>query len=89
MSNEGNVRRPKVDPADAQDTNEKFLPGQIPVKDADSAATHLARATEQQPDPAAAAKAVNPEYLAGVEGDDPGPDDPTITPAEDRSTGER
>jgi hypothetical protein len=89
MSDKGEVRRPKVDPADGQDVNETFLPGQIPVKDADSAQTHRARVTEQQPDPAAAAQAVNPEFLSGVEGDSPGPDDPTITPAEDRTTGER
>jgi hypothetical protein len=83
------VRRPKVDPADAQDANETFLPGQIPVKDADSVEGQLARATEQQPDPAAAAKAVNPEFLSGVERDGPGGEDEGITPVEDRSTGER
>ncbi len=56
-----NVRREKPDPADAIDTTETFLPGQIPVKEADSAECDEARRTEQQPNPAEAAQAVNPE----------------------------
>lgn len=67
MNKEGNVRRPMVDAADAKNENETFLPGQIPVEDANSAETDRARKTEQQPDPAAAARAVNPEFLADVE----------------------
>ena len=66
MSKEPTIRREKVDPADAVDTTETFLPGQIPVKDAESAQMNEARATEQQPDPAEAAKAVNPIDLADV-----------------------
>jgi hypothetical protein len=88
MSDEGNVRRPKVDPADAQDATETFLPGQIPVDEV-NAESQLARVTEQQPDPAAAAKVVNPEFLSDVERDSPGGEDEGITPVEDRSTGER
>ena len=76
MSKEGNIRREKVDPADAVDTYETFLPGQIPVRDADSAEKEEERAEEQQPDPSEAAKAVNPEDLANV------------NPAKDRNTGD-
>jgi hypothetical protein len=73
MSNDPNVRRPKTDPADAQDSKETFLPGQIPVKEAESQEAETARRNEQQPDPVSAEKAVNPE----------------TTPAEDRKPGER
>lgn len=67
MSNNPTIRREKVDPADAVDTSETFLPGQIPVADADSAEKREERATEQQPNPAEAAKAVNPVDLADID----------------------
>jgi hypothetical protein len=88
MSEQPEVRRPKVDAADAVDTSETFLPGQIPVKDADSAAANLARATEQQPDPAEAAQAVNPEFLSGMDRETGGAANPEAAPAEDQKTGE-
>jgi hypothetical protein len=61
------ARQEKIDPADAQDSSETFLPGQIPVGDADSAQADEARRTEQQPDPAEAAAAVNPELIPAEE----------------------
>jgi hypothetical protein len=60
------VSADKIDPADALDASETFLPGQIPVRDADSAEKREERATEQQPDPAEAAAAVNPKDLTDV-----------------------
>ncbi len=57
------ARKEKIDPADAQDSTETFLPGQMPVNEADSAQADEARRTEQQPDPAEAAAAVNPELI--------------------------
>jgi hypothetical protein len=83
------VRRPKVDPADGRSTQETYLPGQIPVKEAESEEADEARRTEQQPNPADADKAVNPEDLSGVERGAPGEGNPDVTPVEDRQTGER
>jgi hypothetical protein len=57
------ARREKIDPADGTDINETFLPGQIPVAEADSPEADEARKTEQQPNPAEAAAAVNPEFI--------------------------
>ncbi len=57
------ARQEKTDPADGLDTQETFLPGQIPVTQADSAEFDRARRTEQQPNPAEAAAAVNPELM--------------------------
>ncbi len=61
------TRNDKVDPADAEDSGETFLAGQIPVEDVDSPGALKERATEQQPNPAEAAKAVNPVDLADVD----------------------
>lgn len=89
MKDEPNVRRPKVDPADARDTSETFLPGQIPVADADTKQEHAARVTEQQPDPVAASQAVNPELMSeDVKRGAAGSKNPAVTPAEDQKTGE-
>lgn len=71
MSREDSVRRIKSDPADGRDTSETYLPGQIPVNQT-TPADDFARATEQQPDAAEAAKAVNPRDLADVEPEDKG-----------------
>jgi hypothetical protein len=88
MSNQEHVRREKIDPADGLDTKETFLPGQIPVAEADSAQSDEARKTEQQPDPVAAEEAVNPVDLAGVRQDKSKIQHPELQPAEDRNTGE-
>ena len=56
------VRREKVDPADAKDSSETFLPGQIPVKDAAHRA--VIDAQESQPNPVEAERAVNDEQKA-------------------------
>ena len=61
MSADQKIRREKVDPADGLDDRETFLPGQIPVAEADNPESDVARKTEQQPNAAEAAKAVNPE----------------------------
>ena len=89
MGNEGKVRRPKVDAADAKNQSEAFLPGQRPVQDAESEEADLARRTEQQPDPVAAAIAVNPEFLSGVESERAGVQHQEIKNAVDRDKGER
>lgn len=74
-------RREKPDPADAEDTHERFLPGQIPVTEADDPESDVARKTEQQPDAAQAAKAVNPRDLEDVEQGSRS-SEPAVTPAE-------
>ena len=61
-----NVRREKADAADGTDTQEVYLPGQIPVKKAED--KKIQNAEERQPDPAQAEQAVNPE-LQGAEPD--------------------
>jgi hypothetical protein len=53
------TREDKVDPADAVDTREKTLPGQIPVKDAEQ--DEIRRRQERQPNVVDAEKAVNPD----------------------------
>ena len=79
-----NVRREKVDPADAKNTKETSLPGQIPVKEAGDM-LEPQNAEERQPDPVQAEQAVNPE-LQGSEKDER-KKDPSVQPAEDKSRG--
>jgi hypothetical protein len=62
-------RKDKVDPADAENTDENFLPGQIPVEDAQD--NEPQNPEERQPDPVQAEKAVNPKDLMDVEGRKP------------------
>lgn len=62
------VRREKVDPADARDTRETTLPGQIPVQDAEE--QEIRNRQERQPDIVEAEKAVNPD-LRDAEGRKP------------------
>jgi hypothetical protein len=50
-------RNDKVDPADAKDSSETFLPGQIPVDDV--VEREISDAEERQPNPLEAEKAVN------------------------------
>jgi hypothetical protein len=88
MGDKQNIRREKIDPADGLDTKETFLPGQIPVAEADSAQSDEARRTEQKPDPAAAEEAVNPRDLAGVRQDKSKIQHPELQLAEDRKSGE-
>lgn len=76
QSNDPTVRREKVDPADALDTTETFLPGQIPVKDADDPAKQFARDAEMQDDPVQAEKAVDKPQRTDAE------------PVEDRKKGD-
>ncbi len=78
---EKNARKEKVDAADAKDTNETYLPGQIPVDEADRLDEY--QTEERQPDPVEAEQAVNPE-LQGAERDQRKPD-PAARLAEDRS----
>jgi len=75
-----NVRGEKVDAADAKDTRETYLPGQIPVKQADE--NEVQNAEERQPDPVQAEQAVNPELQDA--GRDGGKREPAAIPAEDR-----
>ena len=89
MDNKSTVRRPKVDAADGQNSNETFLPGQIPVDEAESADANEARAEERQPDAAQAAQAVNPEFLTGIEAEGGEIEHQEIKNLEDRHKGER
>jgi hypothetical protein len=75
-----NVRREKVDAADAKDARETYLPGQIPVEEAET--QEMENPEERQPDPVQAEQAVNPE-LQGA-GRDRRKPEPAATPAEDR-----
>jgi hypothetical protein len=75
-----NVRGEKVDAADAKDSRETYLPGQIPVEEAE--ANDVQNPEERQPDPVQAEQAVNPE-LQGAERTRRKPE-PEATPAEDR-----
>jgi hypothetical protein len=79
-----NVRRPKLDPADAKQATEKTLPGQIPVQEA-SDMVEPQNAEERQPDPVQAEQAVNPE-LQGVEPEQR-KKDPAAQRAEDKNRG--
>ncbi len=59
--NKREVRREKLDAADAADPNETYLPGQIPVKDSAQYPETGPAGEERQPNPAEADAAVNPE----------------------------
>ena len=68
-----NAHGEKADAADAKDTRKTYLPGQIPVGEANG--NEMQNPEERQPDPVQAEQAVNPELQgAGSDGGKPAED---------------